>query len=107
MIDRLKARMLLSECTGRHLWPVEHCRKAGVPQDWIEQLQDCYESGFRTDLERLYTDAGRVNQFHGVWDLQLARRLGEFLGVNIPYVTQTTFSAIAEVRAIQEAADEL
>lgn len=99
--------MLLSECTGRDLWPVKLCREKGVPEDWIEELADCYESGFTTDRETIYYDQRPINQFHGIHDLLLARRLGQFLGVNVQQVTASAFSRVAEVRAIQEAVDEI
>ena len=99
--------MLLSECTGRDLWPVQLCREKGVPEDWIEELADCYESGFKTDRETIYYNQRPVNQFHGIHDLQLARKLGQFLGIDIQRVTAFAFSRVAEVRAIQEAVDEI
>jgi hypothetical protein len=98
--------MLLSECTGRDVWPVELCRQKGVPDNWIEELADCFESGFRSDRETLYYDQKVVNQFHGVHDLPLAYRLGEFLGVDTNQVTALTVDPESQVRAIQEAADE-
>ena len=106
MLNRLRARMLLSECTGRDVWPVELCRQKGVPEDWIEELADCFESGFRSDRETLYYEQQIVNQFHGVHDLPLAYRLGEFLGVDTQQVTSLTRDPESQVQAIQEAADE-
>ena len=106
MLTRLNARILLSECTGRDIWPVELCRQKGVPPVWIEELSDCFESGFRADRQTIYYDRRVINQFHGVPDLQLAYRLGEFLGVDTEQVTSVVADPEAQVRAIQEAADE-
>ena len=106
MFDRLKARMLLSECTGRDIWPVDLCRQKEVPETWIEELADCFESGFRFDRETIYQERQIVNQFHGVHDLPLAFRLGEFLGVDTQRVTALALAPESQVRAIQEAVDE-
>ena len=99
--------MLLAECTGRDIWPLELCREKGIPEAWIEQLADCFESGFASELETIYFEDAPVNQYHGVQDLHLAHKLGEYLGVDTVAVTETKFGRLAEVRAIQEAADEL
>lgn len=107
LLDRLKARMLLSECTGRDIWPIELCREKGIPESWIDELADCFESGFDSDLQTIYLDDARVNQFHGIQDLHLAHKLGGFLGVDTLSVTSLTFGRLAEVRAIQEAVDEM
>jgi hypothetical protein len=106
VLTRLTARILLSECNGRDIWPVELCRQKGVPPSWIDELADCFESGFRSDRQTIYYDQQPLNQFHGVHDLQLAYRLGEFLGVDTHQVTSLTCDPESQVRAIQEAADE-
>ena len=106
MLSRLKARMLLAECTGRDIWPVELCRDRGVPAAWIEELADCFESGFQRDIETIYHADAPVNQFYGVQDLHLAYRLAELLGVDTERVTATALGRAAEVRALQEAVDE-
>ncbi len=106
MLDRLKACMLLKECTGRDIWPVEICRQKGVPESWIEELCDAYESGFLTDRQTIYFEEQPVNQFEGIHDLQLAYKLGEFLGVDTQRVTWSALGWPAEVRAIREAVEE-
>ncbi len=106
MLNRLKARMLLSECTGFEIWPIELCREKGIPDGWIDELQDCFESGFRSDMETVYYDERPVNQFYGVQDLHLAFKLGEYLGVDTAGVTALALDRAAEVRAIEEAVDE-
>ncbi|MDG2383834.1 MAG: hypothetical protein P8N76_19330 [Pirellulaceae bacterium] len=106
LLDRLRARMLLSECTGRDIWPLELCREKGIPEAWIEQFSDCFESGFNSELDTIYFEDNPTNQFHGVQDLDLAHKLGEYLGVDTFAVTAMQFGRLAEVRAIQEAADE-
>ncbi len=98
MFDRLKALMLLSECTGRDIWPVELCRDKGVPESWIEDLADSYESGFNSPLQTIYVDDRVTNQFFGVQDLHLARKLGEYLGVNTHEISAIVLGRSAEVR---------
>ena len=107
LLNALKARMLLSECTGRDIWPVELCREKGIPEAWIEQLSDCFESGFNSDLQTIYFDDSPVNQFHGIQDLHLAHKLGAYLGVDTMNATSMSLGRAAEVRAIQEAVDEM
>lgn len=106
MLDRIKALMLLSECTGRDIWPVELCREKGVPEDWVEELADCYESGFDSPLQSIFVGERLTNQFFGVHDLHLAYKLGEYLGVATEVVTAGALGRVAEVRAIQEAVEE-
>ena len=98
--------MLLSECNGRDIWPVEMCRQKGIPDTWIDELADTFESGFNSPLKTIYVDEQVTNQFHGVQDLHLAQKLGEYLGVNTQQVTALAIGRTAEVRAIQEAVDE-
>ena len=107
MLSRLKARMLLSECRGDEIWAPQTCRDKGVPEAWIEELSETFESGFKTDRETIYTDDGLTNQYHGVRDLHLAYKLAEFLGVDSLRVTGLSLGREAEVCALQEAVDEL
>jgi hypothetical protein len=106
MLDRLKATMLLAECTGRDIWSVDHCRRRGIPEPWIEELAECYESGYRTDLQTIYVGERTTNQYHGVLDRNLAYKLGEYLGVDTERVTALALGGPAEVRAIREAVEE-
>ena len=106
MLDRLRALMLLSECNGRDIWPVEMCRERGIPESWIEQLSDCFESGFTTPMDTIYLDDEAQNQFFGVQDLHLAQKLGEYLGVDVRAVTALAIGREAEVKAIKEAVEE-
>ncbi len=106
MINRLKALCLLSECTGDDIWSVEHCQQRGIPESWIVELQDCFESGFRSDLQTIYLDNRPINQYRGVRDIDLARRLGEFLGVNLAALEVLAHSRSQLVTAIQHAVEE-
>lgn len=103
-LSRLKALALLNECTGADIWSLETCRRKGVPEDWIEELADCFESGFKSDQEVIYHHQQRVNQYHGIHDLELARKIAELFNVNTRTIVAPSRSA--EVRAIKEAVDE-
>jgi hypothetical protein len=105
-VDRLKARILLDDCTGRDIWSVELCRQRGIPDAWIEELADCYESGFRHDRQTIYEQEKIVHQYFGVKDVQLACRLAEYLGVDVAKAIALQPTSEAEVRALKEAVDE-
>ena len=99
--------MLLNQCTGIDIWPLDVCRAQGVPEEWVDELSDCFESGFDHDEETIYHQQNIVNQFHGVHDLQLARRIAAHLGVDVEQASTLAWSPAAEVRSLKEAADEL
>ena len=109
-MNRLTARLLLDECTGRDIWSVEYCLARGVPIEWVQSLTDCFESGFTADCQTIYYDDGRgsrvVNHYEGIRDVDLACRLAEFLGIDAKHVIALAPSPEAEVAALQEAADE-
>ena len=109
-MNRLKARILLDECTGRDIWSIDYCLSRGIPRDWISALMDCFESGFTKDREKIYHDEGQgarvVNQYEGIRDIDLACKLAEFLGVEVPHVIALAPTPEAEVAALKEAADE-
>lgn len=106
MFNRLKALTLLSECTGDDIWSEEHCRARGVPEAWIEELADCYESGFRSDRHTIYVERRVVNQYQGVRDVDLAVKLGEYLGVRVAQLQATSATRSRLVSAIREAVME-
>jgi hypothetical protein len=105
-MNPLKARILLDECTGRDIWSLEHCQRRGVPQVWIDELQDCFESGFRSDRQTIYHKKRIVNQYQGIRDVDLAYKLAEYLGVDVQATIALAPTPEAEVRALKEAADE-
>ncbi len=106
-LNRLKAMQLLAQCTGVDIWSLETCRAAGVPSEWIDELCDCFESGFQDQRDTIYFEERVVNQFEGVHDLRLARKLASMLGVNVEQVTAMCVTRESEVRALQEAVEEL
>ncbi len=106
-IDPAHAQMLLLKCNGDEIWDVDTCRSLGVPESWIEELQDCFESGFDSDANTIYHQDRLVNQYEGVHDLQLACKLADYLGIDHRRVTAAAFSRQAQVRALQAELDEL
>lgn len=106
MLNRLKALTLLSECTGDDIWSVEHCQLRGIPPQWIEELANCYESGFERNTQTIYYRERMVNQYHGIRDVDLAIKLGEFLGVNIEDLIAWSPSRARLVVAIKQAIEE-
>ena len=106
MLTRLKALTLLSECTGDDIWSVEHCRLRGVPEAWIEALMDCYESGFERTSLTIFVRDNVVNQYHGLRDIDLAVKLGEFLGVDVESLSSTSTTRARLVLSIRQAIEE-
>ncbi len=106
MISRLKALNLLAECQGDEIWPVELCRNKGVPETWIDELVDCFESGFNSDHETVYYQNEVVNQYHGICDLDLAYKIAELFAIDTEQVTSLAIGRRAQVTAIKEAIEE-
>lgn len=106
-LNPARAMLLLSKCRGDEIWSLPTCRQEGVPEIWIEELADAYESGFDKDHNTIYEKQQMVNQYHGVADLQLAIRLAEFLGIDTASILQCIVDRRTQVRALQEAVDEI
>lgn len=100
---RDRALKLLAECTGNDIWSLEYCRDAGVPEDWLAELAEIYESGFQTDRETIYCEDRIVNQYHGVRDVHLAVKLGQLLGIDVLRITAGAQLPCDIVLAIQDA----
>ncbi len=103
MISQDKAYALISQCSGDEIWSVETCRQAGVPEAWIEEMADAFESGYRSDSQTIYVENAPTNQYHGVRDVDLAIRLGKVLGVDVDSIIPLAPSRQGVVRAIKEA----
>ena len=106
-LDSVTAQMLLLKCTGDEIWNEETCRAEGVPESWIEELIDNYESGFDSDRNKIYKQENLVNQYRGVLDLHLAYKLAEFIGIDWQRATVSAIGRQAEVAAIKAELDEL
>ena len=107
MLSRLKAQILLAECHGDDIWSIDLCREKGIPNNWIEELVDGYESGFQSDRQTIYYEGEMVNQFEGIRDVDLCFKLAEFLGVNTNDIVPASPTRRAVVQSLQDAVDEL
>ncbi|QDS93256.1 hypothetical protein FF011L_20180 [Roseimaritima multifibrata] len=103
---RDRALALLTECTGDDIWSPEHCRKAGVPESWIDELSEAYESGFQSDRQTIYYQEKVVNQYHGIRDIELAKKLGTVLGIDVPQTIAFSLRPSDAVNAIWQAVFE-
>ncbi len=103
---RIDALVLLSECTGDDIWSIDHCRLRRVPEAWIEEMVDGFESGFDTDLNTIYVGEEVVNQYEGIHDFGLAIRIGEHLGVDVRSLVGLASSRRELVRLIQDTIEE-
>ncbi len=106
-LTKPKAMMLLLKCKGDEIWSEPVCRREGIPEIWIEELKDGFESGFDSDRNTIYESGRMVNQFGGVQDLHLAYKLAEFIGIDWKQVTATAIGRAAEVHALKDALDEV
>ena len=107
MIDSVRAQMLLLKCVGDEIWSAEVCLKNGVPQAWFDELVENYESGFDRHENQIFTDDGLTNQYRGVSDLLLARKLAELVGIDWKLATAGILDRRNQVAAIQEMLDEI
>lgn len=107
MFDRYSAELLLTRCRGDEVWSPAHARKMGVPESWIEEFSDCYESGFDRNQNTLYTDSGLVNHYHGITDLEVAYRAADYLGIDTDRVRRLPLSRLGQVEQLKAELDEL
>ncbi len=104
--DRLKALLLLSQCTGDDIWSPEHCRQQGVPSGWLDELVDNYESNLQRDIQTIYLGNQVTNQYRGLRDVDLACKLAEYLGVDVSAIVTRASSRRHLVRLLVEAVEE-
>jgi hypothetical protein len=106
-LDPIAAQLLLLKCNGDEIWNEQTCRQLGVPEAWIEELIDIYESGYDSNRNTIYEDKQMVNHYRGLLDLHLAYKLAEFLGIDWQRATQSAATRTARVAAIKAELDEL
>lgn len=107
MFDSVAAQMILLKCVGDEIWSEATCRESGVPDSWIEELCENYESGFDSETNMIYGEDGKLtNQYRGVSDLLLARKLADFIGLDWQSASALAFDRRGEVSAIQDLLDE-
>lgn len=102
-VPRHRLLAILDECTGDDLWSVDHCRERRVPEIWIDELSDTFESGFQTDSQTIYEQNRVTNQYHGVRDIDLAMRAARAMGMNVDRITANVLSRRGVVQAIKNA----
>ena len=102
-LPRDRALALLTQCIGDEIWSVDFCRGQRVPEAWIEELCDAFESGYQSDRQTIYVEDQQVNQYHGVRDVDLALKLAKSMGLDVDRVTATALGRQGIVRAIKEA----
>jgi len=106
MISRSRALALLSLCDGDEIWSVEYCRQQGVPEGWITELTDAYESGFDADRDTIYFADKPVNQYEGILAVDLAMKLAKVLGLPMARIEKAACNRSEIVRFIQEMLEE-
>lgn len=105
-MNRHKLLHWLAECTGDDIWSMEHCRLRGVPEEWLTQLRDVYESGFQSHSQKIFFGEKLINQFEGVRDVDLACRIAAALGLNIAKIVSESFSRSDCVTKIKESLED-
>jgi hypothetical protein len=94
------------ECTGDDIWSIEYCRQVRVPEIWIAECVDAYESGFDQNANTIYYRDRVVNQFEGVRDVDIACMIARQLGINVKRLIESSFSRADLVRKIRETIEE-
>jgi len=106
MIGRAQALRMLDQCDGEEIWSLEFCRSQRVPEPWIRELRDAYESGYQSDRDTIYYQGRPITQFEGVLAVDLAVRLAGVLGISVAPILASKRDRSAIVAAIREAAEE-
>jgi hypothetical protein len=102
-LPRHRALAILEECRGDEIWSMEHCRQRGVPEVWVEELADTFESGFNRDSQKIYWKGNVTNQYHGVHDVVLAIQVAKSMGLDVDRVTATALGRKAIIQTIKQA----
>ena len=102
-LPRHRALAILGECTGDDLWSVEHCRSRGVPEAWVAELADAYESNFDRDSQTIYVGERTTNQYHGVRDVELAIYVARSMRLDVERITALALGRRGVVQAIKQA----
>ncbi len=106
MISRIDALRLLELCDGEEIWSIDYCRRQRVPERWIREMRDAYESGYSDRSQTIYYGGQMVNQFEGILAVDIALRVASILGVDTARILASSMGRDAVVRAIREAVEE-
>lgn len=96
----------LAECTGETIWSVDYAKSRRVPESWIRDMADAFESGFNDDRQTIYLGDKIVGQYHGIRDVDLARRIASEIGLNIAEIESRSISRSHLVQNINAAIEE-
>jgi hypothetical protein len=106
MMSRPQALALLSRCDGDEIWSIDECRAHRLPETWIRDLADAFESNPAVDAETIYHHGKALNQYRGVRAVDLAVKLAHVLGVRLdPFFLQNA-DRHALVERIRESVEE-
>jgi hypothetical protein len=103
---RIHLLQLLSLCDGEEIWSIAYCRAQGVPDRWVKDLRDAYESGFLDRSQTIVYQGRPINHFEGVLAVDLAVRIAGALGVEVRSILERYRDRSTIVRAIQEQVEE-
>lgn len=98
---------LLQECRGDEIWSLDTCRTMGIPDEWLEELADCHESGFLFEQQQIWSEGRLVNQYQGISDVKLALKLADILGIQTSRWIHEPITPHELVRRIKDELDEL
>ena len=105
-ISRNLALHLLSQCDGDEIWSCDYCRSQRVPEDWITQLRDIYESDFSDPGSTIFEEGRRLSQYEGIRSVDIAVSVAECLGIQVdPWVLSNNHRALI-VEWIKERVEE-
>ncbi len=106
MLTRPQALAMLNLCDGEEIWSLDYCRQHRVPDAWISELQDAFESNPSLDRDAIYVAGRRVNQFEGVRAVDIAIKLAGELRVPLGSAALQLGDRSEIVRAVREAIEE-
>jgi hypothetical protein len=102
MISEINALALLELCRGDEIWSIEYCRDAGVPEPWVLEMSDVFESGFDSERSKIYETGELRNHYEGVRDLELAYQIANFLKYDTSEIRLTVLDRRRQVAAIKQ-----
>jgi hypothetical protein len=105
-MDRTWMLNLLTECTGDDIWPLDYCRQRRIPENWIDELRDAYETGFDSPTNMIFFRGEIVNQFEGIRDVDIASKIAANWPLPIGKLAETAWSRADLVNKIKEAIEE-
>ena len=106
MLSEIDSLALLEKCRGDEIWSLEYCESVGIPDIWIHELSDRFESGFDRDRNTIYVDGQVTNHYEGVRDLDVAYKIAQQFSIDTEAIRSTIPDRCRQVKAIKEAIEE-